>query len=142
LRRIGTYPVDVLENAIKAFGSAERWKSQSRMEVIESELPLVSERYKFGGTLDAAMVHDRLSLGDWKTGKLYDSHLIQVCGGYALLWEENFPDRPITGGFNLLSFTKEGDFGHKWWQDVPEAKRAFLLMRELYDLVDKIKKRI
>lgn len=108
----------------------------------ESELPLISERYKFGGTLDAMFVQDELSLGDFKTSNtVYVDYLVQVIGGYALLWDENFPNRPISG-FHLLRFSKDGDFAHHYWQDIPEAKRAFLLMRELYDLMDKLKKRV
>ena len=142
MKRIGQYPKDVIERALSCYGAGRQWESQSRMRIFESELPLVSEKYRFGGTLDAMFIQDKLSLGDYKTGSLYPDHLIQVVGGYALLWEENFPTLPIEGGYHLLKFGKEGDFAHHWWLEIPEAKKAFLLMRELYDLMNILEKRV
>jgi hypothetical protein len=132
----------VVARAKKSFGAFLEWADQTHLEVTETEVSLVSEQHKFGGTLDAMLVRGKLSLGDWKTSNaIYAEYLCQL-GGYAILWEENFPDRPIEGGFHLLRFDKShGDFTHKWWSELDTAKRAFLLMRELYETDKELKKR-
>ena len=49
--------------------------------------------------------------------------------------------REVTG-FHLLRVRKEtADFSHHSWVNLDEELRAFVLMRELYDLVYRIGKR-
>lgn len=133
---------DIGKRAKKAFGAFLDWADQTQLQVTETERPLVSEKHKFGGTLDAMMVRGKLSLGDWKTSNaIYADYLIQVAA-YGILWEENFPTKRIEGGFHLLRFDKEyGDFHHHWWSELETAKRSFLLMRELYENEKELKKR-
>jgi len=113
------------------------------MEIVEQETPLVSEKYQFGGTLDAIMVNGELALGDWKTSNaVYPDHIIQLAA-YWKLWEENNPDRPITGGFHLCRFAKEhADFAHHFWADLTDAWEQFKLFRVAYDIDKKLKKRV
>jgi hypothetical protein len=111
---------------------------------VKSETQMVSEKYRFGGTPDAPAisVHDKLSMGDWKTGNaVYWDHLVQLAA-YGILWEENHPDQPILGGYHLVRFSKDNpDFDHKFWGELEDAKEAFLLMRRLYDLKSCLEKR-
>lgn len=133
---------DIGKRARKAFGAFLDWAEQTQLEVVETEKPLVSEKYKFGGTLDAMFVRGKLALGDWKTSNaIYAEYLVQVAA-YGILWEENFPDKKIEGGFHLLRFDKDyGDFHHHWWGELETAKRSFVLMRELYENDKELKKR-
>lgn len=127
-----------------AFSAYSEWRSQSKITMVSSEVPLVSERFKYGGTLDAVVKNSSgaLCLADWKTGGLYPDHLCQVAA-YGQLWNENYPDKPITGGYHLLRFNRDsGDFSHAFFADLSEAWDAFLLKRQLYDLLSKIKKRV
>lgn len=135
-------PDEVVAKAERAFGAYREWKNQTQLEIAEGELPLVSETYRFGGTFDALMVRGKLSMGDVKTsGGIYPEYLMQVAA-YALLWEENFPDRPIEGGFHILRFSKEEcDFAHHFYADLDDALTGFLCLRNAYDLVEKLKKR-
>lgn len=128
--------------AMNSFGAAKAWLESSKMNIVYSEVPLVSEVHRFGGRLDAiAELDGQLSLADWKTGGIYAEHLIQVAG-YAILWEENYPDKPLSGGFELCRFNRDhGDFGHKHYPLLPEAKEAFLSMRRLYDIDKDLKRR-
>lgn len=135
------YADDVLEPARMAFGAYKEWCDQTRLKPVATEVPLVSERHQFGGCLDAMLVNGKLALGDWKTSNaVYADYLIQLAA-YAMLWEEAHPDQPIEGGFHLLRFSKGGDFSHHFYPKLDEAKRAFLLMRELYDISAALKKR-
>ncbi len=134
---------DVIRQANQGFRNYLKWSNQSRIEVVEQETPLVSEKYKFGGCLDAIMVMGELSLGDWKTSNaIYVDYLMQLAA-YKQLWEENYPDRPIVGGFHLCRFAKEhADFAHHYWSELDDAWEQFKLFRRAYDLDKKLKKRV
>lgn len=132
----------VCAKARLAFDAFLEWADQTQLKVTDTEVALVSEKHRFGGTLDAMMVRGKRSLGDWKTSNaVYGEYLVQIAA-YSILWEENFPDKPIEGGFHLLRFDKTyGDFKHHWWSELETAKRSFLLMRELYENDKELKKR-
>ena len=138
------YPEDMVAKAQSSYSAYLEWKSQTKMQPVETELALISRKYLFGGTIDAVQVDGKVALLDWKTSNsIYQDHLIQVGGGYALLWEENFPDMPITGGFHILRFSKEeGDLTHHTWQNLDLAKAAFIHMRVLFELDKRLKARL
>lgn len=135
--------IGVTEKAQKAFDAFLEWADQTQLTVVETEMPLVSDKHRFGGTLDAMTINNKLSLSDWKSSaSVYGDYLCQIAA-YGILWEEAFPNKPIMGGYHLLRFDKiHGDFHHHWWGELEAAKRAFLLMRELYDLDKELKARV
>jgi hypothetical protein len=131
-----------------AFNGYKAWKEQTNLEVAESEVSLLSRAHRFGGTLDALFIRGDLALGDWKTSNsVYADYLIQLAA-YSILWEENNPTRPITGGFHLLRFSKQEHpddpvaFSHYYWSNLDIAKKQFLLYREAYELDKRISKLI
>lgn len=124
------------------------WKQQTKLQIVHSELTLLSKVYQFGGTIDCVMVNGRLRLGDYKTSNgVYADMLIQVAGGYSLLWRENYPDQPLDG-MELIRFSKPEklddpiSFTHHYWSAelFPIAERQFLLFREAYDNDKRLKK--
>lgn len=135
-------PPEVCEKAQRAFGAFLEWADQTQLKVTHTELPLISEQHRFGGTLDAILVRGKRSLGDWKSSNaVYGEYLIQVAA-YGRLWMENFPGEPIEGGYHLLRFDKTyGDFHHHWWGELDRAWDAFLHLRALYDIDKELKKR-
>lgn len=146
----GDDPADLLVNvadetrikAQNAFKQFEKWREQSGIKIIATEMPLVSERYQFGGTPDAiGLIGDEVVLLDWKTSNgVYQDYLIQLAA-YKVLIEECTEYR-ITGGFHLLRFAKESaDFAHHYWGELDDAWRTFVLYREAYDLDKRLKKR-
>jgi hypothetical protein len=123
------------------------WKDQSNMEMVAGELPLVSEQYRYGGTLDAIALNNKLMLADWKTSNgCYPEYLIQVAA-YGHLWNENNPDYPVEGYF-IARFNKQEEasdqvsFHQHYWKNLDLAWEAFLHMRELYELNKKLRKMI
>ncbi len=130
------------ENGLKNF---IEWASNVKLEPVSTEISLVSERHQFGGTIDAtlAKVNGKLSMGDWKTSnRLYLDYLVQV-RAYGELWNENHPDDPIEGGYHLVRLSKENaDFEHRYFAELDDAWEAFLLMRQLWDFVGKLKGRV
>jgi len=128
------------ENALAQF---KEWQELSRIEIVATERSYVSERYQFGGTVDAIGrdVRGRIVLIDYKTSNaVYSDFLIQLAA-YALLLEECDPQF-TPQSFHLLRVSKEAaDFAHHHYGELEEAKRAFLLMRELYALDSQLKRR-
>lgn len=134
---------DIAKKAQIAFGAFLEWADQTQLKVTHTEIPLVSERYKFGGTFDAILVKGKRAMGDWKSSNaLYPEYLCQIAA-YGKLWEEHHPDEPIDGGFILCRFDKTyGDFTQKWWAELDSAWEAFKHLRALYDLDKELKQRI
>lgn len=140
----GEWPTDVIDKASNAFLGFLSWAEQTNLKVLEPELSLMSERYQFGGTLDACVlsINGKRALGDWKTSNgLYPDHIIQVAA-YGLLWEENRPGDPIDDGYHIFRFSKDtGDFHHHHFTELSEAREAFLHLRALYDIDKALAKR-
>jgi hypothetical protein len=68
------------------------WYKAHSVEVILCEQPLVSEKYRYGGTLDLyAKINGKLTLLDWKTGaNFYKEHFIQLSANKQLLEENGY----------------------------------------------------
>jgi len=135
---------DAVAKARAAFEAYLRWEAMVRVEIMYAEVALVSERYKFGGRLDAiAKIGGDLALMDWKTANaIYVDYTLQLAA-YQLLWEESYPDHPLVGGFHLCRFSKEdGDFSHHYFPRLEKEAIAFLKMRELYDLMKECERRV
>lgn len=81
--------IDLAQNCALSFF---QWEKEHPVKNIFVERPLVSERYRFGGTLDIyANVDDKLELIDLKTGNgIYDEHIFQVAALKMLLNEHGF----------------------------------------------------
>jgi len=120
-----------------SFDAFREWFDQSRIDLVETEMHLISEEWRFGGTPDAVgRIKGNLCLLDWKTSRgIYAEYLIQLAA-YEHLWNANRPDH-ITGGIHTCRFDKTtGGFSHHWWpsEALRPAWRAFLALRDLYDL--------
>ena len=132
------------EGVDKCLTEWHRWYTNTRSFEFEvTELPLVSNQHRFGGTLDA-VARDRdgkLVLVDWKTSKgIYADYVLQVAA-YGLLWNETQLE-PITGGYYIVRFSKEyGDIETRYYPELERAEKAFLLLRELYDDIKGLEKR-
>ena len=136
-------PAETVEEAQNAFQSYLSWASMTKLKIVEQEMPMVSEEYQFGGCPDAiGEIKDELCLVDWKTSNgVYPDYLIQLAA-YKQLWEENNPDRPLTGGFHLCRFAKShGDFAHHYYPDLSEAWEQFKLFLQAYEIDRGLKKR-
>jgi hypothetical protein len=136
---------EILEKANQAYQNYLKWETQTKLKVIQTEMSLVSEKHKYGGTFDGVAVVEvegERSLADWKTGGIYTEAIIQ-CAAYKNLWEEHNPEQPIIGGVHIVSFSREaGDFAHRYFGNVDEAWRQFVLLREAFDIDKRLKKRL
>ena len=134
---------ELIAKAEAAFDNFRKWQDQSRMNFAYTEVSLVSEAHRFGGRLDAVGEdNDGLVIIDFKTGGLYADHLLQVAA-YQTLWNETYPDHRLNGGAHLISFKRDtADFAHHYFGDLTEEASVFLAMRELYDRVKPIERRV
>ena len=117
-----------IDKAENSFVNFLHWVDSNKIVPIEIEPHLFSEKYQVGGTPDliAESVHG-LVVVDYKTGRIYDSSLLQF-HFYTLVWEENHPDRLLTGGIYGLRIPRDQEvpsFHHSYWAKLPkEATEA------------------
>lgn len=126
-----------------AYQNAVEWLEMSRIEILDQEMQLVSEKYQFGGCPDA-LGRDpkgRIVLLDWKTSNgVYQDYLIQLAA-YGLLLKEC--EGVTVEGFHLVRFAKDhGDFAHHYWQDLSDAEEMFIILRRAYEIDKILKKRV
>jgi len=128
---------DKVDNSLLAF---YEWQQGYQFTVLKTEEAMVSERHRYGGKPDLALVRKNTALWDLKTSKdIYADHRIQLAA-YKHLWDEVHPEQPITGGLHLLRGGKEdGSFHHHWWPDLNDEWEVFLLLRQLYDYQKRLK---
>jgi hypothetical protein len=83
----GAFEIDKAENALLSF---YEWMKTRTIETIENELPLVSENYRYGGTIDCyCKINGELWLLDFKTGKAIYPEMLTQLSAYIQLLNEN-----------------------------------------------------
>jgi len=129
--------------AASAYSAFEFWCKGTQLEIVDCEVAVISEAHRYGGTLDfIGKLNGKLVLGDFKTSNgVWPEYLCQLAA-YAKAYEE-CTGKKIDGGYHLLRFSKEnGDFGHHFYPSLDDdAWPAFLHLRALYDLNERLKKR-
>jgi hypothetical protein len=129
--------------AASAYSAFEFWCKGTQLEIVDCEVQVISEAHRYGGTLDfIGKLNGKLVLGDFKTSNgVWPEYLCQLAA-YAKAYEETTGNK-IDGGYHLLRFSKEnGDFGHHFYPSLDDdAWPAFLHLRAIYDLNEKLKKR-
>jgi len=124
------------ESIINCLYAFRIWRDAYDFQPTHTETPLVSELYGYGGTPDGALIRNKRALYDLKTSNnLYPSHRIQVGGAYIQLWNENFPDDPVTGGYHVLRVGKDdASFHHHYWPTWDKEWEAFEHLLALHKL--------
>lgn len=132
-----------LDRAARAFAAFREWRRAVALDVVWTELPLVSAAHRFGGTIDAvARIGGATAIFDWKSsGRIYSDYIVQVAA-YRALWDEHNAADPIQS-IHLVRVGKEyGDFHHHSWPMpvIDLGWRAFRLQLELYGLDESLKR--
>jgi hypothetical protein len=131
------------EETARALGNFRKWREVVRLRIVTTEMPYISERHRFGGTLDyIALVNDELCIVDLKTSNgVYPEYICQL-GAYMMLWEENNPGELLAGA-HLLRIGKEtAAWAHySWGRPTMElGARLFLCLREAFGMDKELKK--
>ena len=112
------------------------WRKHYEIEVIESEMELVSEEHRYGGTCDVyGRLDGSLELIDFKTGKgIYPDMMIQLVGYWLLLEENGYPVERA----RILNIPRAANerFDERVLEtyQVEPYKELFLVCKKMYDL--------
>lgn len=131
------YPLREVQMSQVAYAEFEEWWMQQDMKMIGSEVQLVSEKYRYGGTIDIVackVAADKIRLLDIKTSKgVYDEMRYQLAA-YVYLWNENHPDQPIESS-HIIHINKEtGSIGFVALGNLDTEFQIFLHLRDIYEL--------
>jgi hypothetical protein len=105
-------PEEALAKSIPGWQRWHTWWNAEKLDLVATELPLVSETLQVGGTLDI--------VADIKTSKAnskywpYPEHVAQV-SAYRALWNEIHPHKPIVRTCIFRVGKDENDIGEVTW---------------------------
>jgi len=138
------YSKDDISRATVSYGKFLEYKYREDFEHVKSEFQLVSETYKYGGTLDW-VARDRngdLVLIDLKTSKgIYDPYLYQVAS-YENLWNEHISQKIKRRIIVRIGKEKSGDFEtRELYGDISDYFNVFKDLVSLYYSLKKVKYR-
>jgi hypothetical protein len=121
---------DVLDKAEGCYQAFIGWQERQSFEMVESEIPLVSEEHQFGGTIDiVGRVGGELAIVDIKTSKgIFFSMKVQVAA-YGRLWNENRAEK--IGEYHILRLGPGGEFEHHFFPSLDDEWRVFLACLEI-----------
>lgn len=120
--------VDLAENAVLSY---LEWESRHKIEPILLEKPMVSEKLRYGGTLDCyCMLDDVPTLIDFKTGKaIYDEYFVQTAGYKNLLMELNLPVERV----KILRIGRDETEGFEE-RDIADTRQYFEIFKNLLNV--------
>ena len=120
---------DIVANCVNKFLDwwAEEIKDRDTGLVI-TETPLVSEKYRFGGTPDIFLVLKNKLIDIKTSGGIYESHWIQLAA-YGILLEENGYK---VDEYQILWLPKDNRFDDPIRTDLRREKRIFKYLLSIY----------
>lgn len=139
IESVATGTPEEMEKAQQAFENFLHWKESVRFEPIRTEISMVSEEYRYGGTCDCvALIQGEPCLFDWKSSNsVHVEYLVQLAG-YAHLLRENEICDPQ--GFYLLRIEKDGGaWSYHFWKDLSAPWEVFKRLVEINEYAKSIK---
>lgn len=135
------YPeADVLSSDI-GFSAFLEWAGSTKFSLAETEMQLVSEKHKYGGTPDVIMIREQRTTGDYKSGDLYPEQVLPQLAAYQKLLIEHGREIQDMGAHAMSINKKTGGFVHRYFtpEEVNRGWRAFDLMLQLHSLIKELK---
>jgi len=136
------YETELIEKALGCYNKFVDWWDGQNLEKVATEIQLVNEAYKYGGTIDliAKKPNGDHVLIDFKTSKKISESYWRQCAGYAQLWncngwegEIDAEDHRITNhAIVRIGKEEEGDFEVIWRDDLSKEWFVFQKQVELY----------
>lgn len=122
-------PVEMRGVADASFAAFQDFKRSTDLKTVSVEVPLVSEKHRYGGTIDrVVMANGKLCILDLKTSKdIYEDMKIQI-RAYGELWAENNPDRPVECYYILKLSKTDGGFSWTSYPNLDKYWELFLLL--------------
>jgi hypothetical protein len=134
-RDLPEIPSEFYEAVMGNVAAFRRWLDYTKIRLLASEVPLVSEALRYGGCIDAiGTIDGATALVDFKSAKdLYPDVVVQVAG-YKALWDENHPDLRV-GTCHVLRWSPDGAFHHHALsaEQVQAGYRVFIAALAIYN---------
>jgi len=132
---LSDYEQELIDKAIVSYHKFLEWWETQDLQVVATEIQLVNEAYRYGGTIDLIA---RRKLGnavllDFKTSKKISDSYWRQAAGYAALWEASNPNDRITNhAIVRIGKEDENDFEIVWKEDLEKEWVVFQKQVDLY----------
>jgi len=136
ISELGTFSQRQIDQAENSFLSVLEWEKQHKIEDVLLETPMVSETFRYGGTLDRLCRldgQDWLTLIDYKTGGVYKEHYWQMAAYAQLCLENDYT--PKDGIILEIPRTNDEHFEPHHVGDLSLGFYPFLKCLELYTAI-------
>jgi hypothetical protein len=134
------YSNQAIEQALTCFAKFLEWERHHEIKPILIETPLVSEQYRFGGTIDFyGEIDGQPTLLDFKTSKAIYPDMFYQLAAYAHLLHEN---NHLAGAAKILRIGKSEDegFEERSAGKLDKQWEIFLACQKIYELQKEIRK--
>lgn len=143
---------DELARALRAFDGWQKWAAAVDLRMLETEVPLVSEELKLGGTPDGVgYVDGVLSIVDWKSGNaIYLETIVQIAAYREMLLERHGVDKAPEQGVAVrldketgepMATLLEPEVLDMGWRYFDHARDMYELAKDLNKIVRRAKDR-
>jgi hypothetical protein len=132
---LSDYTQDERDKALVCYHKFLEWWETQDLEVVATEIQLVSDFYRYGGTIDliAKRKNGDHVLMDFKTSKKISESYWRQAAGYANLWNFNNPAFPIKShAIVRIGKEEEGDFEVVWKDHLSKEWYVFQKEVDLY----------
>lgn len=110
-----------IDKALVCYSKFLDWWEGQNLKVVKTEIQLVNELYKFGGTIDLIAINPQgeYILLDFKTSKKISESYWRQLAGYAELWNyNNLGCKIVNHCIVRIGKEEEGDFEAIWRDDL------------------------
>jgi hypothetical protein len=136
---LSDYGQEDIDKALLCYNKFVDWWDEQNLEKVATEIQLVNEAHKYGGTIDliARNQQNEYILIDFKTSKRISDSYWRQCAGYAQLWNscitEPFQHSKIVNhAIVRIGKEEQGDFEVIWREDLSKEWFVFQKQVELY----------
>lgn len=133
------YSQEIIDNAQNGLESFLVWEKNHNVKYDFSEIQLVSEEYRYGGTIDLGAIVDGVPmLIDLKTSSnIYDTHRIQIAA-YWNMYKENKEEERETAILKIGKTRVEHLFHTVHEKDLKRDFNTFWHLRHIYDNINRM----
>jgi hypothetical protein len=138
---LSDYEQDLIDKALVSYNKFVDWWEEQKLRKVYTEIQLVNEACKYGGTIDLIAERDNgeFVLIDFKTSKKISDSYWRQCAGYAQLFNCNNPQMVSSPHNEIKSHAivrigkqDEGDFEVVWKPDLLKEWNVFQSQVNLY----------
>jgi hypothetical protein len=134
---LSDYTQEECDKALVCYGKFLDWWEEQHLEKVATEIQLVNDFYRYGGTIDliARNQNGEHILLDFKTSKKISESYWRQAAGYAMLWNSNqttIDHHIINHAIVRIGKQDEGDFEVVWKEDLSKEWFVFQKQVELY----------